>query len=392
MRVLVAPDAFGPVGSVAVAAALASGWSRQAPDDQVATIPLGDGGPGILDAIGATSGGTTEVVGSTDALGRPTPAELLRLDRPHGARTAVVDTSQVLGLSLLGAGELDPMLATSYGVGALLLAARDTGATRVVVGLGPAASHDGGAGALSALGVGVQDRLGGGAGSLADLGPQDLRGLSEARAAYREVDLVLAYAEDVPLVGLDGLSAQHAARAGASAQTGADLERLLAGLAHAADLAAVMPVELTNGRRLRPERMPGAGAGGGLGYALSLLGGRLVPGPRAVADEVGLDAALTGADLVLTGEPVFDGGSLHGSVVSEVARRAQDTATPVVLLAQRVRVGRREAMAAGFAGCYDLAGPRPPGSASDGDAEALHDLSALADRAARLAATWSPRR
>lgn len=380
MRVLVAPGAFGAVGAVPAAGALASGWNAGAPHDSTLCTPLSDGGPGFLDALAVRLATRSEIVTVRGPLGEPVPAELLIVEEPGGSATAYLEATQACGLHLLDRSALDPWSATSYGVGELLEVARSREARRVVVGVGAAASHDAGAGLLAALGAGEAERLGHGAARLADLASGALEGLAATRERYRDTQIVLACAEEPPLLGLSGASALHAARAGADGPGAQELEGVLAGFAEAANAAAGLPLDLATGRPLRAERTSGAGAGGGLAYALLLLGARALPGPAVFAQEIGLDTVLRPADLVLTGVERFDWRSLAGSVVTEVARRSQACGTPVVLLAEQVRVGRREAMAAGLSGCYQL-----------DPAQVVADpLDALADRAERLAVTWSP--
>src|SRR4051812_16583288 len=147
MRVLVAPDKFaGTLTAVEAADAIAEGWRRQAPDDELDLAPMADGGPGFVDVLHAALGGELLAVTVRGPHGTPTPATLL-LD----GRTAYVEAAQACGLHLAGGG--DPEAASTYGVGELLLAAVGAGADRIVVGLGGSGTNDGGAGLLAALGA-----------------------------------------------------------------------------------------------------------------------------------------------------------------------------------------------------------------------------------------------
>ena len=130
--------------------------------------------------------------------------------------------------------------------------------------------------------------------------------------------------------------------------------------------------------------LPGAGAAGGIGFGLAVLGSRLLPGSSVVADAVGLTDAVAGADLVLTGEGSFDWQSLHGKVVSAVATAALGCAVPAVVVAGQVLVGRREWGAAGISGAYAVA------ERSDEVRASLADpAGSLAARVERVARTWS---
>lgn len=147
------------------------------------------------------------------------------------------------------------------------------------------------------------------------------------------------------------------------------------------------PTDLLTGKPRRLDKEPGAGAAGGLGYALYLLGGTRVSGVAEVIEAVGLRDLLAAADLVVTGEGCFDWQSLQGKVVAGVAAVALDTATPSVVLAGQTLVGRREAMTLGLSGSYAVAETPEQVQAAMAD-----PVGTLARRAARVAATWSPQR
>ncbi|WP_460461331.1 glycerate kinase, partial [Angustibacter peucedani] len=167
MRVLIAPDAFaGHLGAEQAAEAVAAGWAEHAPDDVLTRCPLSDGGAGFVDVVLAARGGDLVPVTVAGPLGEPVPATLLAVTEDDGTRSAYVESSQACGPHLLDDDRRDVWRATSVGVGELVRAAVEDGATRVVVGVGDSASHDGGAGLLSALGVGSAQRLAGGGGFL----------------------------------------------------------------------------------------------------------------------------------------------------------------------------------------------------------------------------------
>lgn len=360
VRVLLAPDSFGGTLTAAEAAeALARGWRVARPDDDLVLQPLSDGGPGFLDALPGTR--VTALV--EDPLARPTLATYL-LD----GTTAYVEAAQAAGLHLLEPEERDPGVTTSYGVGQLVAAAVEAGATRVVVGLGGTATNDGGAGLLAALGLGREDAQG---------GRLEPGGLALARAARlvgvpTEVELVAATDVDNPLLGPHGATAVFGPQKGASPEQVAHLE---AALAHWADV-----VEAHLGVRVRDA--PGAGAAGGLGFALLALGATRVSGLDVVARAVGLDELVAGTDLVVTGEGRLDGQSTRGKVVAGVARLAQEHAVPCVAVAGEVLLGRREAGAAGLADTYALVDHAPERARTDAAA-------VVSEVAQEVARRWS---
>ncbi len=296
MRVLIAPDGFtGTLTAGQAAAALADGWARQAPADELDLCPLSDGGPGFVDTLHERLGGPgahLEAVTVSGPLGDPVPATVLVVDGEVG-RTAYVETAQACGLHLVPAEHRDPTRTTTWGVGELLDAALSTGASRIVAGLGGSATNDGGAGMLAALGAGPAALLSRGGGALADLPSDALPRLTEVRARFAGVRLVAASDVDVPLLGFHGASAGFAAQKGATPEQAQSLE---AALGRYAQVAQESLGVLAGGDLLAagsaPRRLPstpGAGAAGGLGFGLLLLGAERVPGASAVLDALEVD-------------------------------------------------------------------------------------------------------
>jgi glycerate kinase len=291
---------------------------------------------------------------------------------------AYVESAQACGLHLVPAAGRDPTRTTTFGVGELLDAAVGAGARRVLVGLGGSGTNDGGAGALAALGARPSEVLRAGGGALAGLDPAALD-LSAARERLAEVDLRIATDVDNVLLGIRGASA------GFGPQKGADpdaVQRLDAALEHFAR-AAQPEVGLNMPGSAAVER--GAGAAGGLGFGLLLLGARRVSGIAVVAEVVGLFDAVEESDLVISGEGCFDWQSLAGKVVSGVAAVAGQFGRPCLVLAGRVEVGRREMATLGVCGAYAI---QEEGTSQQVSVDhAADDLAALA---ARVARNWSP--
>ena len=371
MRVLICPDGFGGTLTPAqAAAAIADGWAAAAPRDELDVAPMSDGGPGLLDVLAAAlPDAVPHPVTVEDPLARPVEAAVL-LD----GTTAYVEAARACGLHLLADAERDPRRTTTYGVGQLVRAALDLGATRIVVGLGGSATNDGGAGLLAALGLQRLDAAGeqvppGGA-ALRDVA--QLVGEVDPRLA--QVELVAATDVDSPLLGLYGASATFGPQKGASRE---DIALLDGALARWADvLEAHLQVSVRD--------LPGAGAAGGLGAALLALGARRELGIALVQSLVGLADRVAAADLVVTGEGAFDFSSLSGKVVSGVAALAAEHAVPCLVLAGAVRVGRREAGAAGIEATYSLV------EAVGVEAALTRPGPELAALAGRVARQWSP--
>ncbi|WP_306209434.1 glycerate kinase family protein [Actinoplanes sp. RD1] len=369
VRVLICPDKFaGTLSAAEVAAAVAQGWHEVAPADECVLRPLSDGGPGFVDVLGTALGGRRTTVATVDPLGRPVRGEVLL-----AGTTAYVESAQACGLHLLTAEERNPNTTTSYGLGLLLAAAVEAGASEVVVGLGGSAVNDAGAGMLAALGAGPVD-VGGYA---LPYGGAAL-GTAEALAGtpqLRQVSLVAATDVDNPLTGLYGASNVFGPQKGATRE---DVMRLDAALEHFSGvLEKAFGVEGL-------ASMPGAGAAGGIGAALLALGGRVVSGIGLVTRLIGLDASLAAAELVITGEGSFDHQSLRGKVTAGIANQARDHGLPCVVVAGRNETGHREAAAAGVTETYALV--EHYGSTERALAE---PAAGLREIGARLARQWS---
>ena len=258
LRVLIAPDSFkGSLTSVQVARALADGWHRARPGDDLHLAPLADGGEGTLVAIEAAGGWQWREADATDPLGRPIRARWLRRD---DGRAAVVEMAEASGLSLVAAPERDAARATSEGTGDMLRAVLDEGIRDIALGIGGSATTDGGAGLLRSLGAAVSDDL-------------STRGPRRARPAPARDAAPHRLRRDQPPARADrrggGLRPAEGRVARARCMA---LDMRCARFADALERAA--------GRRERDT--PGAGAAGGVGFAMLTLAGP-VRGARAAA-------------------------------------------------------------------------------------------------------------
>lgn len=388
MHVIIAPDCFtGTLTATQAAEAMAAGWRRRAPHDLLTLVPLSDGGPGFLDVITTSVPGESSVVTVTGPVGTPAPAAVHITTDEGGRRTAWVESAQAIGLHLLDAPERDPGVTTTWGLGELLAAVLEHDVQRIVVGLGGSGTNDAGAGMLGALGAGPREVLGGGGAGLIATREHDLVGLAATRERFAGIDLVAATDVASPLLGLQGASAVFAPQKGATPEQAQVLEGSLGHFVDQVRRALPPGADLLTGRERRLDREAGAGAAGGVGYALMLLGARRVSGVETVLEAVGLEELLAAADLVLTGEGCLDWQSRQGKVVAGVAELAQRLGTPAVALAGQVLIGRREAMALGLSGSYAVA-ERP----EELEMAMADPVGTLEARAARVAATWSPRR
>ena len=372
-----APDSFkGSLGAPQASAALAAGVRQAAPDATVAVHPMADGGEGTLDALLAAWGSAPQTVVTTDALGRPRTA---RYGISPDGGTGVVELAEASGLPHVADRPLTPREATTAGTGVVARAVLDAGVREVLLCLGGSATTDGGTGILTALGVRFLDADGapvrpGGAG-LAAIATVDDSGL-HPRA--RQVGWRLAVDVTNPLTGPSGAAAVYGPQKGATPD---DVRALDAGLTH---LAGVL--QRHTGSDVRT--LAGAGAAGGVPAGLvALVGATLLPGAVLVAQAGGLDAALAGADLVLTGEGRLDAQSVSGKVVGTIAGLADEAAghghrrPAVVVVAGQVALSPAECAQHGVDAAFSLAdGPAELDRLVGDAAGLLEDLAAHVTR------------
>jgi len=316
VRVVIAPDSFkGSISAAGAAAALAAGWRRIRPGDDLVELPLADGGEGTLAVLAAAVPASRW---HEALVSGPVDAQVMAAWLEMPGNVAVIELATAAGLTQLA--ELQPLAAHSFGVGELIGHALDAGMRRVLVALGGSACTDGGTGALAALGARFLAAdglpLARGGGPLRQLAAVDLDGLRQPPPGG------VSCLTDVraPLLGPAGAAAVFGPQKGAGP---ADIIALEEGLARLAALLGGDPAE------------PGAGAAGGCGYGLAAAwDATLLPGAAELAAIAGLPEAVAGADLVITGEGRYDATSLHGKVVGAVCSMAVSTMTgmPVVIV------------------------------------------------------------
>lgn len=348
LRVLIAPDCFGDsLTAVQAAQAIARGWRRARPGDDLMVVPQSDGGPGFLDVLVARHPGFERhrlpVSGPLDA-----EVDAAWLFDPQTG-TGYIECAQACGLALLDG---PPTVATavaahSRGVGQVLESALGRGARTIVVGLGGSACTDGGRGMVQALG-----------------------GIEEALRKTAGVRLVAATDVEHPLLGPRGAAHVFGPQKGADPATVDVLEARLSAWAD--------ELQAASGRAVAAS--PGAGAAGGLGAALLALGGHRESGAALIAEHTGTTRELAAADLVLTGEGRLDDQSLHGKVVGALAAAARSRGVRVVVLAGQVTLGDQDLRDAGISAAHALSAYA--GSVERAMADAEAQLTGLAERTA----------
>lgn len=343
MRIVIAPDSFKEsLTAPEVANAIAEGVRDALPKAEIVCVPMADGGEGSLDAVIAASSAQRRSATVSDANNQPCLADWAWL----GNGNAFIEIATAAGLEQIPPEQRNPLTATSFGVGQLILQALDAGARHITIGLGGSACNDGGAGMLQALGVGMLDAQGkdlppGGA-ALQQLASVSLEAIDPR---LRHVAFEIAMDVDNPLCGPSGASAVFGPQKGASGQ---QVEQLDAALGHFAGLSARILGK-------DEQHTPGAGAAGGLGFAIkAFLNGSFRPGVELLAELSGLPQALVGADLVFTGEGRMDAQTLHGKTPAGVAAYAQALGIPVIAIVGSLGAGYEALYKAGITAAFSL--------------------------------------
>jgi glycerate 2-kinase len=323
MKILIAPDKFkGALNAREVAENIAKGLFDVLPDAQVEIVPMADGGEGTAEAICDARNCSWLECKAHDPLGREIDARYGWIDQE---KLAVIEMSEAAGMRRLTESERDPIRATTFGVGEMILGAIKRGANEIIIGLGGSATNDGGLGMARALGFRFEFEH--------EQGRARVRvtDLVELKGIRRPPDLVLptiVAAVDVknPLLGENGATRVFGPQKGASKSDLDNLERALT------RLADVVATEF--GVDYRDEL--GAGAAGGLGFGLlSFCGATIRPGFEVVAKAVGLELKMKDADLVITGEGSLDRQTLEGKTPAGVARLARKLHKPVFAIVGR---------------------------------------------------------
>ena len=366
MRVVIAPDKFaGTLTALEAAQAIAVGWHRAAPDDLLHLAPMSDGGPGFVDVLHTALGGETRLISVPGPYGDPAVVAVLLADG-----TAYIESAQACGLAL--SDRRDPTVGTSFGVGAAISDAIDNGATTIVVGLGGTATNDGGAGVLAALGATADVPLHEGPLALAGMTRIDVAPVRERLAG---VTIRVAADVQVPLLGMFGATKTFGPQKGLADDRIIEIDGILDNLVNV--LCGRSPSE----RAIADAA--GAGAAGGIGFALMAMGAEVVSGIDIVAEATQVQRRIAQSELVVTGEGSFDFSSRTGKVVYGIAQAASQVARPCIVVAGSVDVGAREMRALGVESAYGVT------DQIDREKSMAEPARYLADAAARAARTWS---
>ena len=319
LSVLIASDSFkGSVSSMGVADLLEQGIRRVAPDCAVRKFAIADGGEGTVEAIVSATHGQIREVEVSGPLGDTVTAHYGFI----GEDTAILEMAEASGITLIEQNSDNARRASTWGVGQVILDAVDHGARRIFIGLGGSATSDGGAGMAKALGVRFLNAEGEeipcGLAGLSELASIDTSGMTDR---LKGIEVIALTDVTNPLTGPDGAVYVFGPQKGIPAD---DVARLDGWMARYAEI-----LNATVGRAV--DAVPGSGAAGGLGAALvAFCGARIQRGIETLLDIIGLEEAMEGVDLVITGEGRMDSQSAYGKAPVGVAKRAKRHGIPVV--------------------------------------------------------------
>jgi glycerate kinase len=322
MKIIVAPDSYkGSMSASDVAKHMQIGIKRVYPDAEIILFPMADGGEGTLEVMVANSGGelcTTKVQGPLGSIVDATWGYISE------QQTGIIEIAQASGISLVPKDKLNPLKASTFGVGELIIKALDKGCTRLIITLGGSATNDGGAGMVAALGAKLLDKDGeelepGGA-SLKHLSRIDISNL-DPRLSHTEV----ICASDVvnPLCGKNGSSVVFGPQKGATDEMVKELDAALARYAN----------KIKESIRKDVSDIPGSGAAGGLGAGLiAFLNATIQSGSQIIMDFLQFDSELHNADLIITGEGKTDKQTSYGKAPMAIALRGKKYNIPVLCI------------------------------------------------------------
>ncbi len=350
---------------------IAAGVHAVMPHADCVLVPLADGGEGTVEALVKATGGKIVAAQATDPLGNCINSFFGILG---DGGTAVVEMAAASGLTLVPENLRNPMFATTYGTGELIKAALDFGCKRLILGLGGSATNDGGVGAAQALGASFRDasgrEVGFGGANLAQICSIDLGNLD---SRIKEIEVIVACDVTNPLTGENGASAVFGPQKGATPEM---IDILDAGLRN---LAEVIRKDVG----IDVEKLPGAGAAGGMGAgAVAFFGANIRPGIEVVLEITRLADQMAGASLLITGEGKVDAQTLRGKTVYGVLEIARSKGVPVIVLAGGIEPEGYELLNRGATALLSIV--NKPMNLSEAQEQASKLLTLAAQQATRL--------
>ncbi|WP_257535618.1 glycerate kinase [Mesobacillus foraminis] len=344
LKIVVAPDSFkGSLSSMEVAESMSKGVLSVFPGAEVIQLPIADGGEGTVESLVWAKKGvilTSEVIGP---MGEKVKAEWGMMG---DGETGVIEVAAASGLPLVPREERNPLVATSYGTGQLIMEAIERGVNKLIVGLGGSATNDGGAGMAQALGVTFFDK-GGRVIPEGKVQLNEIRGIDASTIDSRLGEIEILVASDVtnPLCGPNGASYVYGPQKGADQEMIPILDTMLHRYGELAKQAT--------GRKVAD--FPGAGAAGGLGSALLFFTeAKFRKGIELVMETIEFESHLKDADLVLTGEGNTDYQSAFGKAPAGIAEAAKKFDIPVLCISGGLGEGSERIVKEGIDGLMSI--------------------------------------
>lgn len=340
---ILVPDSFkGTLSAIEVCNIMKSSIKKLYKDANIISVPVADGGEGTVDAFLYALGGEKKSVWVSDAFNEQ---KILAHYAMLKDDIAVIEMAACAGLPLVK-NRLEPDKTTTFGVGELIIDAINSGAKKIILGLGGSATNDGGCGMAAALGVKFKDEqdqefipTGG---TLSQIYKIDMNNIY---SKIKDIEFISMCDVDNPLCGRLGASAVFAPQKGADEDMVKSLDE---GLAH---LAKIIKRDL----HIEVKDIKGAGAAGGLGAgSIAFLQSKLTKGIDVILDTINFDELVSKADIVFTGEGKFDSQSLHGKVVMGVANRSQKYKTPVIVVTGAIGENIQEAYNKGITAIFSI--------------------------------------
>ncbi len=321
MKIVIAPDSFkGSLSAPEICDIVEGAILKIMPTAEIIKIPISDGGEGLVEVLVRYQSGELIKIKTKDPLSREITAAYGILD----GGVAVIEMSAASGLPLLAAGERNPLKTSTYGTGEMIVDAINRGCRKIILGLGGSATNDGGLGVANALGIRFYDQN---RELLAPCGENLSRVMdidtSQLEPLLQGVEIIIACDVENVLCGVQGAAAIYGPQKGADSEMVALLDQGLQDFGQLLEKKATMNLV----------ELKGIGAAGGMALPLvALFKAQLKSGLDIVLDEIGFDSAISGADMIITGEGKTDAQSVMGKVISGVGKRGKNQNIPVVVV------------------------------------------------------------